>query len=89
MLQSELELMGHLGGSILLGGHCGCGFLDALFLSCGGFGTVLVQQSKYARGLILTNGFGKLVDGGGDLETLVKYGALTLDADVFGPFDET
>ena len=38
--------------------------------------------------LVLVDGLGELVDGGGDLETLEKNALLSLDTDVLGPFDE-
>ncbi len=89
VLQSELELVGHLRGSVLLGSHGGGSLLDALLLGSGSLGTVLVQQGEDGSSLILPNRLGKLVDGRGDLQTLVEHGTLTLDADVFGPLDET
>jgi len=61
----------------------------ALFLRSGGLGTVVVKKFKHTRGLVLANGFGELVYGRGDLETLVEDGALTLNAHVFRPSDES
>lgn len=88
MLQTEFELMGYLAWGILLGGDSGGCFLDALLFGRGGFGAVLVEKGEDAGGLVLADGLGELVDGGGDLEALVEDCALALDADVFGPLDE-
>jgi hypothetical protein len=88
VLETEFELMGYLGGSVLLGSDGSGGFLDALLFGRGGFGAVLVQQGEDAGGLVLADGLGELVDGRGDLEALVEDGALALDADVLGPLDE-
>ena len=38
--------------------------------------------------MVLVDGLGELVDGGGNLETLEKNALLSLDTDVLGPFDE-
>ena len=38
---------------------------------------------------VLVKSFGELVDGGGNLQTLTKDSLLTLETNVFGPFDET
>ena len=39
--------------------------------------------------LVLVNSVGELVDGGGHLESLHEDSLLSLDSDVFWPFDET
>jgi hypothetical protein len=63
--------------------------LDALFLGSGSDGTVLVEQAKDGRTLVLVERLGELVNGGGDLETLVQDGALSLQPNVGWPFNET
>jgi len=89
VLQSELELMGDI-GSLSLSLDLGSSLLLLTLLLCGRrLGTVLVQQLENVDSLVLANCLGKLVDGRGDLKTLVQHGALTLDAHVFGPSDKT
>lgn len=89
MLQSELQLTGDLGGCLLTGSGGSGGVLNTLLLGGGSLRTVLVQQVEDTGGLVLSNGLGELVDGRGDLKTLVEDGTLTLDAHVFGPTNET
>ena len=45
-------------------------------------------RARFCLTLVLVNGLGELVDGGRDLEALEKNALLSLDANVFGPFDE-
>lgn len=88
VLQSELQLAGNLGGCLLSSSGGSGGVLDTLLLGGGSLRTVLVQQVEDTGGLILSNRLGELVDGRGDLKTLVEDGTLTLDAHVLGPADE-
>lgn len=88
MLQSEFQLAGNLGGCLLPGGGGGGSVLNTLLLGGGSLGTVLVQQVENTSSLILSNRLGELVDGRGDLKTLVKDGTLTLDAHILGPANE-
>ena len=89
VLETEFELVGDLSRGVRFGGDRGGRFLDALFLGSGGFRAVLVQESEDTGGLVLSDRLGELVDGRGDFETLVKDSALTLNADVLGPLDES
>mmetsp|Transcript_24989 Transcript_24989/g.33120 ORF Transcript_24989/g.33120 Transcript_24989/m.33120 type:complete len:298 (-) Transcript_24989:56-949(-) len=70
-------------------GSSGGSLFDALLLGSISLGTVLGEKVEHSHGLILANGFGKLVDGRGDLKTLVEDSTLTLDAYVLGPLYET
>jgi len=89
VLQSELELVGDVGGLALSLGSIGGGSALTLLLGSGGLRPVAVQKLEDISGLVLANRLGELVDGRGDLEALVEDGALTLDAHVLGPTDET
>jgi len=89
MLETKLKLMGHVGGLALsFRGIRGSSSLTLFLRSCG-LGTVVVKKFEHTRGLVLANGFGELVNGRGNLKTLVEDGALTLDTHVFGPSDES
>lgn len=46
-------------------------------------------RARFPLTLVLVNSLGELVDGGWNLKTLEKNAFLSLNADVFGPFDET
>mmetsp|Transcript_9378 Transcript_9378/g.22878 ORF Transcript_9378/g.22878 Transcript_9378/m.22878 type:complete len:266 (+) Transcript_9378:240-1037(+) len=89
VLQSEFELMGDVRGLALALGLGRGLLLVSLLLGGGGFRSVLVKELEDVHGLVLADGLRELVDGGGDLEPLVEDGALALDADVFGPSDES
>mmetsp|Transcript_27363 Transcript_27363/g.49703 ORF Transcript_27363/g.49703 Transcript_27363/m.49703 type:complete len:312 (+) Transcript_27363:60-995(+) len=89
VLESELDLVGHAGRGGSSTGSGGSSLLDALFLGSSSFGTVLIEKRKHSHGLVLVNGLGKLVNGGGHLQTLVQDRTLTLDAHVLGPLDKT
>ena len=45
-------------------------------------------RARFCLTLVLVNSLGELVDSGWDLEALEKNALLSLDANVFGPFDE-
>lgn len=47
------------------------------------------MDGERKRTKVLVSSDGELVDGGGNLETLVQNTALSLDADVTGPLDES
>jgi hypothetical protein len=60
-----------------------------LLLGSRSLGAVLVEEGEDGHSLVLAKGLSELVDGRGDLQTLVQDGALTLDADILWPFHET
>jgi len=64
-------------------------FLQAIFFLSSGLWAVFREQFEELGGLILLNSLGELVDGGGHLESLHEDSLLSLDSDVFWPFDET
>jgi len=88
VLEPKLDLeLGSLGGGGLVG-LGGSGLLSLLLASSSGEGAVGVEELEDGSGLVLGEGVGELVDNGGDLEALVKDGALPLEADVARPLDK-
>jgi len=53
-----------------------------------GLGSVLVQETEKLGGSVLVESVGELSDSGRDLESLVKNDLLSLESDIFRPFDE-
>mmetsp|Transcript_28061 Transcript_28061/g.61136 ORF Transcript_28061/g.61136 Transcript_28061/m.61136 type:complete len:267 (-) Transcript_28061:41-841(-) len=88
VLETELNLVGGPSGGSTAGGGGGGGLLDALLLGGRGLGTVVVEELEDGGCLVLAKRLGELIDGRGDLETLVEDGTLTLEADVLGPLHE-
>merc|ERR1712241_926586 len=79
-----------LGGSILL--SSGTSFSASnqpLLLSLAGLGAVLVHKLEQLGGGLPVQGLVELVDWRGDLEPRLEDSLLPLQADVFGPFDES
>lgn len=52
-------------------------------------GAVLVEKFEELCGGVLVQSVGELGDGGGDLQALTENDLLALEANIFGPFDET
>ena len=89
VLESELDNIGDLVVSFLSSGSSGSSLLDSLLLGGRGLRAVLVEKSEDSHGFVLAQSFGELVDCWGDLKTLVQNSALTLDADILRPTNET
>ena len=53
------------------------------------FGLVFVEEAEQGGGRVLVQSASELVDGGGDLQTTLQNGTLTLQTNIFGPFDIT
>ena len=87
VLESELDNIGDLGVLFLSSGSSN--LLDSLLLGGRSLWAVLVKKSEDSHGLVLAQSLGELVDRRGDLKTLVQDSALTLDADILRPTDET
>jgi hypothetical protein len=52
-------------------------------------GTVLVEELEQLGSGVAVQGMRELSDGGRNLQTLMKDDLLALEANIFGPFDET
>ena len=52
-------------------------------------GAVLVEEFKKLCGGVLVQSVGELGNGGGNLQALVENDLLALEADIFGPFNES
>lgn len=68
-------------------GFSGSGKTSLLFLF--GFGAVFVQEFESLGSGVFVHNTGELVKNGGNLQTLLEDSLLTLETDVFGPFNET
>jgi len=53
-----------------------------------GLWPVLVQETEKLSGSVLVESVGELGNSGRDLESLVKNDLLSLESDIFGPFDK-
>lgn len=84
----DVDLLLRLGGllpiSDLRSGSVQPGLLLLL-----GLGPVLVQEPEELDGGVLVEGVTELGDCWGDLQTLVEDDLLSLESDVFRPFDES
>ena len=63
--------------------------LKTLFLLNLRLRLVLLQEAEEVGSCLLVKSHGELVDAWGDLESLVKSLLLSLETDIFGPFDES
>jgi hypothetical protein len=87
--QSITWLSAHLGLRFLLVSSRLRNGLQTSFLLLLCLWAVFVQKLEELRGGVLVEGVRELCDGGGDFETLAQDDFLALEADIFGPFDET
>ena len=76
--------VGLLSASDILSNSC-----QTLLLLLLGFRAVLVQQFEQVCSSVLVQSIAELSNGWWDLETLVKDNTLTLETNVFGPFNES
>jgi len=77
---------GSLGGGIGFAGSTGLGTgAQTLLLGLLALGAVLVEQLEQLSGCLTVQSLAELVDGRGNLQTLLKNSTLTLQTDVLGP----
>ena len=78
-----------LGLLAIVGGNSLSLLVQTSLLLLLGLWTVLVEETEELGGSVLVEGVGELGDSRGNLQALVEDDLLALEADIFGPLDES